>query len=124
MGGEQLSQVAGFALEPMDLLCQEQLQSNIRNLQVSHLYEEAAVTYFGWEMKQRKVRIPADGPALLECGWPDGIGIYRHGRGVGAKLTSWDTHESLCIGDHVPIKARVRFELHGQKVTRVVDSVV
>merc|ERR1712113_1189956 len=63
--GEQLSQVADFALEPMDLLVQEHLQSNVGRLNNRQLLEDPKITYFGWERRQRKVILPKVGPALF-----------------------------------------------------------
>merc|ERR1712060_672777 len=122
--GEQLSQVAGFDLGALDLLVQEYLQSNVAHLHDTQSLEDLSFMYFGWERKQRKVIIPKVGPALLGLGWPDNIGIYRHGRGVTAQLKHWGTHESLCTGDHVPVKALVKLVARGKTIATVVNSIV
>merc|ERR1711948_117392 len=119
-----MGQVAGFDLEALDLLVQEYLETNVAHLHDTQSLEDLAFTYFGWERRQRRVIIPKLGPALLGFGWPDNIGIYRHGRGVTAHLAHWGTHESLCTGDHVPVKALVKLVARGECITTVVNSIV
>lgn len=123
--GEQLSQQAGIPLEPTELLVGERLQSNIQCLTDARLFDDLAVTYFGWEQRQRRVLSPkSGGPPLLECGWPDGIGIYRFGRGAHAEFMHWCTHDSLCSGDHVPTKGMIKLVTRGRNVGVYVNSVI
>merc|ERR1712216_562753 len=91
--GEQLSQEAGFSLETMDLIVKDQLQSNMRHLCEADLFDNPKVAYFGAGESQRRVTISDSGPATLDCGWPDGVGIYRHGRGVLGELLHWGSHQ-------------------------------
>lgn len=121
--GELFSHEAGFDIEVMDLLVKEDLQANIQHLHDTQ-HDDLQAAYFAWDQQQRRVLIPPDEPATLECGWPDSFGIYRHGRGVKTELVRYGTHRAICTGDHVPSKAIIRFRVSGQRMRLTVHSVV
>lgn len=109
--GEWLSQDAGFIMEPMELIMKDQLSDNVQHLRDTHLFDDPEVAFFSWGGRQRKVHVPEFGPPKLECGWPDGIGAYRHGVGVDAELIRWEVCTNLYTGSHVPIRGVVNIKL-------------
>eukprot|EP00931_Biecheleriopsis_adriatica_P055691 TRINITY_DN32988_c0_g1_i1.p1 TRINITY_DN32988_c0_g1~~TRINITY_DN32988_c0_g1_i1.p1 ORF type:complete len:1002 (-),score=209.86 TRINITY_DN32988_c0_g1_i1:171-3176(-) len=138
---EALQKQAGFDLEVMELVTQAQLVEGFRKLQEldagrGHVTKAKAV-YFR-EKKQANLLAAscpqgrlASQPSLaspvmsddedrsadlhapmLQCGWPDGIGTYKHSVSVRAELMTWGICESITGSiEATPIRGIVRVVL-------------
>eukprot|EP00927_Polykrikos_kofoidii_P034796 TRINITY_DN29439_c0_g1_i1.p1 TRINITY_DN29439_c0_g1~~TRINITY_DN29439_c0_g1_i1.p1 ORF type:complete len:954 (-),score=137.22 TRINITY_DN29439_c0_g1_i1:145-3006(-) len=110
--GEKLSRDVGFALHPREVLTKQHLQAKAGCIGKTEALDDPEVAYFSQPARQqRRVRIACGSPAVLECGWPDGVGAYRHGSGVVAKVMKWEPYPALLGGSHMPVRGRVKLAI-------------
>jgi hypothetical protein len=124
---ELLSMSLGYPVRFEDMVSYSFIQSAVDQAKSSTLLSESATqnsrfAYFGWkqreEMVQRAVNVDPSDDGLrknmyLHLGWPDGVGVYKHGNGVAAKLLAWETEADLQAFDHLPARAVVELSLGG-----------
>lgn len=98
-----LSQRLGFKVSTGELITRGQLDRGSNKLRMMNPALDLEELYLPAGNRTLRTNL---GPALLlQGGWLDGVGVYRHG--IPAELIQYDCDSSLLAFDHVPVKGTV-----------------